>query len=66
MWVGLGLLKEKEACQPGVAGAKRRRLLSQVLATARVGVCALVVVVLAVVILCNKAKTVIPGLIYFG
>lgn len=30
MWVGLGLLKEKEACQPGVTKAKRRRLLSQV------------------------------------
>ncbi|CAM9761809.1 unnamed protein product [Ectocarpus sp. 12 AP-2014] len=30
MWVGLGLLKEKEASQPGVAGSKRRRLLSQV------------------------------------
>lgn len=30
MWVGLGLLKEKEACQPGVTPAKRRRLLSQV------------------------------------
>ncbi|CAB1097731.1 unnamed protein product [Ectocarpus sp. CCAP 1310/34] len=29
MWVGLGLLKEKEACQPGVAATKRRRLLSQ-------------------------------------
>ncbi|CAM9704269.1 unnamed protein product [Scytosiphon promiscuus] len=29
MWVGLGLLKEKEACQPGVTKAKRRRLLSQ-------------------------------------
>ena len=30
MWVGLGLLKEKEACGPDVAAAKRRRLLSQV------------------------------------
>lgn len=30
MWVGLGLLKEKEACEPGVTAAKRRRLLSQV------------------------------------
>eukprot|EP00903_Cladosiphon_okamuranus_P012909 g12052.t2 len=29
MWVGLGLLKEKEACQPGVTAAKRRRLLAQ-------------------------------------
>ncbi|CAM9753532.1 unnamed protein product, partial [Laminaria digitata] len=29
MWVGLGLLKEKEACGPDVAAAKRRRLLSQ-------------------------------------
>lgn len=30
MWVGLGLLKEKEACEPGVTAAKRRRLLAQV------------------------------------
>lgn len=30
MWVGLGLLKEKEACKPDVTAAQRRRLLSQV------------------------------------
>lgn len=30
MWVGLGLLKESEACLPNVTSAKRGRLLSQV------------------------------------
>lgn len=30
MWVGLGLLKEKEACESGVTPAKRKKLLSQV------------------------------------
>ena len=30
MWIGLGLLKEKEACRPTATAAKRRKLLSQV------------------------------------
>ena len=30
MWVGLGLLKENEACRAESVPAKRRRLLSQV------------------------------------
>lgn len=30
MWVGLGLLKEKAACEPSISRAKKQRLLSQV------------------------------------
>lgn len=30
MWVGLGLLKEKEACESRVTPTKRTKLLSQV------------------------------------